>query len=487
MLFLTTNHPDVLDPALVRPGRVDVRLAFSLCTAQQVRHYCQHFYGETLTERDELALATAVPSNYVSVAQLQGALMQHPNDPAAAASLCRALFSATPRPSPVSPAVTMSGGAREKPPADDDPCHRAASHLPPAGEGKWESMQSQMPQKSSQPRTLRSAPPPPVLPHSAHSDLLPSTTPRLWQDLDSLRLDLERSASPDQHVLVTRDMLGRGGGQTAAHGPVNVTCLENEWMPDDCELDAASLARDAASLARKWEELRGGEGGEGAGVQDGLAAHMRPDAEGAVTDMGNGSNGQQGGDESEALLAPHLSPHFSLSLPQLPTANELAANQESLLAEKSVRAAVLTGHSLHGNPTSLASVSRSLSLKIGDRVTIGGLEGMPQHNEKAGTVAGFLTASGVVMQDKMSLMLDSPPGHSGDAKWEGFITLSPMEPSNLLVMLNVDNEGIVRLKPCNLKKGSPNLQAKSQSVPQDRMLSPGHGGSGSMVDGIMSL
>ena len=469
MLFLTTNHPDVLDPALVRPGRVDVRLAFSLCTAQQVRHYCQHFYGETLTERDELALASAVPSNYVSVAQLQGALMQHPNDPAAAASLCRALFSATPRPSPVSPAVTIGGGARAKPPAADDPCNRTSSHLPPAGEteGKWESMQGQEPQRSLQPRTLRSAPPPPVPPHSAHSDLLPSTTPRLWQDLDSLRLDLERSASPDQHVLVTRDMLGRGGGQTAAHGPVNVTGLENEWMPDDCELDAATLARDAATLARKWEELRGGEGGEGAGVQDGLAAHMRPDAEGAVTDMGNGSNGQQGGDESEALLAPHLSPHFSLSLPLLPAANEQAANQETLLAEKAVRAAVVSAHSPHGNPTSLASVSRSLSLKIGDRVTIGGLEGMPQHNEKAGTVAGFLTASGVVMQDKMSLMLDSPPVHSGDVKWEGFITLSPMEPSNLLVMLNVDNEGIVRLKPCNLKRRSPTLQAKSQAVPQD--------------------
>jgi len=82
-------------------------------------------------------------------------------------------------------------------------------------------------------------------------------------------------------------------------------------------------------------------------------------------------------------------------------------------------------------------------------------------------VAGFLTASGVVMQDKMSLMLDSPPVHSGDVKWEGFITLSPMEPSNLLVMLNVDNEGIVRLKPCNLKRRSPTLQAKSQAVPQD--------------------
>jgi len=92
MLFLTTNHPEALDPALVRPGRVDVRLAFELCSTAQVRHYCRHFYGDALTQQDADALAAAVPPGSVSVAQLQGALMQHPNDPRSAAALCRRLF-----------------------------------------------------------------------------------------------------------------------------------------------------------------------------------------------------------------------------------------------------------------------------------------------------------------------------------------------------------------------------------------------------------
>jgi len=92
MLFLTTNYPEALDPALIRPGRVDVRLAFELCSTQQIRHYCRHFYGGTLSRQDADALAAAVPTASVSVAQLQGALMQHPDDPRSAAALCCRIF-----------------------------------------------------------------------------------------------------------------------------------------------------------------------------------------------------------------------------------------------------------------------------------------------------------------------------------------------------------------------------------------------------------
>ncbi len=94
MLFLTTNHPDRLDPALVRPGRVDVRVPFRLCSIEQMVSYANHFYREQggLAADLEAALVDVVPSEAVSVAELQGALMQHPDDPANAVEACRTLF-----------------------------------------------------------------------------------------------------------------------------------------------------------------------------------------------------------------------------------------------------------------------------------------------------------------------------------------------------------------------------------------------------------
>jgi mitochondrial chaperone BCS1 len=44
LLFMTTNHPERLAPALVRPGRVDVRLAFANATSAQTRAFFASFY-----------------------------------------------------------------------------------------------------------------------------------------------------------------------------------------------------------------------------------------------------------------------------------------------------------------------------------------------------------------------------------------------------------------------------------------------------------
>ena len=35
LLFMSTNHAERLDPALVRPGRVDVKVAFGLASSEQ--------------------------------------------------------------------------------------------------------------------------------------------------------------------------------------------------------------------------------------------------------------------------------------------------------------------------------------------------------------------------------------------------------------------------------------------------------------------
>ena len=38
LVFMTTNHLESLDAALIRPGRVDVRCEFSLCSSEQAKH-----------------------------------------------------------------------------------------------------------------------------------------------------------------------------------------------------------------------------------------------------------------------------------------------------------------------------------------------------------------------------------------------------------------------------------------------------------------
>ena len=41
---MTTNHPEKLDPALVRPGRIDVQVELGYCTESQVNEHYSYFY-----------------------------------------------------------------------------------------------------------------------------------------------------------------------------------------------------------------------------------------------------------------------------------------------------------------------------------------------------------------------------------------------------------------------------------------------------------
>lgn len=45
VLIMTTNHPENLDEALTRPGRVDLRIAFSLATHSQIKDIFMRMYG----------------------------------------------------------------------------------------------------------------------------------------------------------------------------------------------------------------------------------------------------------------------------------------------------------------------------------------------------------------------------------------------------------------------------------------------------------
>ena len=85
IMFMTTNYVDRLDPALIRPGRVDVKLYIGHCDQEQIQKMFQRFYPEESEERAKMfadaVIALDVP---VSAAQIQGFFMFFKSSPQAA-------------------------------------------------------------------------------------------------------------------------------------------------------------------------------------------------------------------------------------------------------------------------------------------------------------------------------------------------------------------------------------------------------------------
>jgi len=46
IMVITTNHPEKLDPALIRPGRIDVNIEFGYCQPDDILDIFNNFYGE---------------------------------------------------------------------------------------------------------------------------------------------------------------------------------------------------------------------------------------------------------------------------------------------------------------------------------------------------------------------------------------------------------------------------------------------------------
>jgi chaperone BCS1 len=86
LVFLSTNHPELLDPALIRPGRVDVRTEFPNADRAQARQMFLRFFGAGAERRaDEFAAAVAHGDH--SMATIQGLLLESADDPERAVRL----------------------------------------------------------------------------------------------------------------------------------------------------------------------------------------------------------------------------------------------------------------------------------------------------------------------------------------------------------------------------------------------------------------
>ena len=83
IIFMTTNHIDRLDSALIRPGRVDVRLLIDDVTADQAKCLFLRFYeGEEDLARefvDSLRDTTTGKMKRISAAQIQGHFVLYRN------------------------------------------------------------------------------------------------------------------------------------------------------------------------------------------------------------------------------------------------------------------------------------------------------------------------------------------------------------------------------------------------------------------------
>jgi hypothetical protein len=74
MLVMTTNHPDRLDPALVRPGRIDIQHEFGRMDREDVAELFKLWYGSTMP-------TTSLPSGRWTQAELAKMFSSCPDDP----------------------------------------------------------------------------------------------------------------------------------------------------------------------------------------------------------------------------------------------------------------------------------------------------------------------------------------------------------------------------------------------------------------------
>lgn len=82
------SHIDRLDDALIRPGRIDVRIHFGHATRRQAHELFTKFYPNLPQDSDLPSLfASKIPENAFSMAHLQGFLMGHKQRPSEAVKL----------------------------------------------------------------------------------------------------------------------------------------------------------------------------------------------------------------------------------------------------------------------------------------------------------------------------------------------------------------------------------------------------------------
>jgi chaperone BCS1 len=73
VIVMTTNHPELLDDALLRPGRVDIRVAFGPATREQIERMCNRLHPN----RKLNGAVDGMLAQKYTTAQVQASLLSH--------------------------------------------------------------------------------------------------------------------------------------------------------------------------------------------------------------------------------------------------------------------------------------------------------------------------------------------------------------------------------------------------------------------------
>lgn len=73
---MTTNHPEKLDPALIRPGRINRKIYLGRLAVEAAMGMVRHYFGE-VSAADEASLRTVFVDGVLSPAALEAACAEY--------------------------------------------------------------------------------------------------------------------------------------------------------------------------------------------------------------------------------------------------------------------------------------------------------------------------------------------------------------------------------------------------------------------------
>lgn len=79
ILFMTTNHREKLDPALLREGRCDMQIMLNNASSSQMENLFKKFYPNK--DQEALEFAESLPEFKISMAKLQGHFLKYRDQP----------------------------------------------------------------------------------------------------------------------------------------------------------------------------------------------------------------------------------------------------------------------------------------------------------------------------------------------------------------------------------------------------------------------